>query len=179
MTRAVMFLARIAELAVLVLRRLIESAVIGLMLSFVVVVLMAVWYRYVLNASLIWTEEAVRFSLFWMVLLATALVSHDGAQLRIELLERTVPAPLARLLRALSHLLTLLFCVILAWQAYKLAMRSTGMSPALRFPMAWVYAAMIFGGAATFVMTLRAWIVGAEANLEEGDAGRTGGSGRP
>lgn len=179
MNRAILHLARWADLAILGLRRLIEGAVIGLMLSFVVVVLMAVWYRYVLNASLIWTEEAVRFSLFWMVLLATALVSHDGAHLRIELLERLVPAPVARLLRALVHLLTLLFCVILAWQAYKLALRSTGMSPALRFPMAWVYAAMIFGGAATFVMTLRAWIVGAEANLEEGDAGRTGGSGRP
>lgn len=159
---------RVLGLVVLALRRLTEAAVIGLTLSFVVVVLMAVWYRYVLNDSLIWTEEAVRFSLFWMVLLASALVSHDGAQLRIEILERVVPAPVARLLRAAAHLLVMVFCVVLAWQAWRLVQRSTGLSPALRFPMAWVYGAMVAGGLLTFVMTLRAWIVGAAPSDGEG-----------
>ena len=167
MTGPLARLERAFDLAILVLRRLLEGAVIGLMLSFVVVVLMAVWYRYVLNSSLIWTEEAVRFSLFWLVLLAAALVSHDGAQLRIEILERVVPPPAARLLRAAAAILTLVFCLVLAWQAWALALRSTGSSPAMRFPMAWVYAAMIVGGAATALMTLHAWIKGTAPGEDE------------
>lgn len=140
------------------MRRFMEGCAIGLTLSFVVVVLMAVYYRYVLNDSLVWTEEFIRFTLFWLVLIGAALVALENGHLRIEVVQRIAPEPVANALESLARLCTIAFCVILAWQTYELFGRTTGTSPALRFPMRWVYAAMIFGGIATIIGTVHAWL---------------------
>ena len=54
-----------------------------------------VFFRYVLNESLFWAEEAVRFSMVWSVLLGSALVARDRAHIRIDVVESLLP-PLAR-----------------------------------------------------------------------------------
>jgi len=153
-------LGRAFDMLVLWLRRAMEACTIVLTLSFVVVVLMAVYYRYVLNDSLVWTEEFIRFTLFWLVLIGSALVALENGHLRIEVIQRISPAPVARFLEMLARLGTIAFGLILAWQAYELFSRTTGTSPALRFPMRWVYAAMIFGGVAIVIATIHAWLSG-------------------
>ncbi|MEQ9812076.1 MAG: TRAP transporter small permease [Azospirillaceae bacterium] len=142
------------------LKRLLEASLILLTLSFFIVVLAAVFYRYVLNDSLVWTEEYVRFSLFWVILLGSALVSDDDAHLRIEVVHRYLPQRLSRIVGALANLAAIVFCAVLFYQALNLFLRTTGTSPALGFPMRWVYAAMLFGAPLIVIMTLRCWIAG-------------------
>lgn len=144
------------EFVTLWLKRVLEAIVVVLVLSFFVVVLAAVWYRYVLNDSLVWTEEFVRFSLFWTVLLGAALVSYENGHLRIDAIHNYLPESVSHIFRIFAHLMSILFCCILFVTALQLFWRTTGTSPALRFPMRWVYAAMIFGSACIVVMTVRA-----------------------
>ena len=142
------------------IRRFVEAVLILLTLSFFIVVLAAVFYRYVLNDSLVWTEEYVRFSLFWVILLGASLVSRDDHHLRIEVIHRYVPRAASRVISGFAHFASIVFCAILFWQAYELFMRTTGRSPALSFPMRWVYAAMLVGAPLIIIMTVRAWISG-------------------
>ena len=128
-----------------VVRLVLEVTTFILVLSFVVVVLLAVVYRYVLNASLPWSEEFIRFSLFWCILITAILVTWDDDHLKIEAVQLVLPPRLRQICVIASHLVTISFCIFLGYHALDLVSRTTAMSPALHFPMRWVYAAMIGG----------------------------------
>jgi TRAP-type C4-dicarboxylate transport system permease small subunit len=149
------------------LKRALEAAVVLLVLSFFIVVLTSVFYRYVLNDSIVWTEEWVRFTLFWTVMLGTALVSYENGHLYIEAIHHAVPKPVSIAIAWLAHLLSIAFLAILLWQGIILFSKSNAFSPAMHFPMRWVYAAMIFGSAFTIIFIIRAWVFGREAKAEE------------
>jgi TRAP-type C4-dicarboxylate transport system permease small subunit len=140
------------------LKRVIEVLVTVAIISFTVVALLAVIYRYVLNDSLVWSEEFIRYSLFWVVMLGAALLSYENGHLFIEALHDALPPPLRKIVVQLCHALTIIFCAILAVQGYLLVMRTTGTSPALRLPMRWVYAAMPVGSVAIIIMTINSWL---------------------
>lgn len=149
------------------LNTVLKFVAVTLTISFVVVMLAAVWSRYVVNSSLIWTEEYIRFSLFWLIFVATAIVSYDDEHLRIELFQGLLPPVLKRALDVVVKLLVLVFLAILVWQTIALFERSSGRSPALKVPMAWVYSAMIFGGIVTAIMTIRSIFFPGTANSED------------
>jgi TRAP-type C4-dicarboxylate transport system permease small subunit len=74
-------------------RRLLEAACFVLILSFVVVVGLAVLFRYGLNASPPWSEEAIRFSLFWCILMGAVLVTMTTAACASRRSSRRSPPP--------------------------------------------------------------------------------------
>jgi TRAP-type C4-dicarboxylate transport system, small permease component len=160
-------IVRAVSLLALWLKRVIEVVVTVMILSFTVVALLAVVYRYVLNDSLVWSEEFIRYSLFWVVMLGAALLSYENGHLFIEALHDALPPALRRPLVRLCHALTIAFCAILAVQGYLLVMRTTGISPALRLPMRWVYAAMPVGSVAIVVMTVNSWLTNRPPHSED------------
>ncbi|WP_026381802.1 TRAP transporter small permease [Afifella pfennigii] len=127
------------------LRRGLEMACFAFVISFVTVVSMAVIYRYVLNASLPWSEEFIRFSLFWCVVLGAILMTLDDGHLRIEALQSVLPEPLRKAFQIAAHLVTIGFCIALFYYGLDLVERTTSRSPALHFPMRYVYLAMVIG----------------------------------
>lgn len=159
--------ARALGFVALWLKRILNVLVVALIISFVVVALAAVFYRYVLNDSLVWTEEFIRYSLFWVIMLGAALLSYENGHLYIEAIHHFVPPWASKALGQFAHVLTIAFCVILAYQGYILFTRTTGMSPALRLPMRWVYAAMPVGSVAIIIMTLNTMVTGRRAHSEE------------
>lgn len=155
------------SIAVEVLVTVIKFVTVALTISFVVVMLAAVWSRYVANNSLIWTEEYIRFSLFWLVFIASALVSYEEGHLRIEVFQNLLPEPVRQVLDLIVKLLVLGFLAILIWQTTELYARSGGRSPALKIPMAWVYAAMIVGGILISVTTIRSILAPRKPDSQE------------
>jgi TRAP-type C4-dicarboxylate transport system permease small subunit len=124
------------------LRRAVEFLCFLLTVSFVVVVVMAVVARYVINASLPWSEEFIRFSLFWSVVLGAIHVAIDDQHLRLEVIQQMLPRYLRLCCVILAHLATIGFCYYLFRYGWVLVERSTSTSPALQLPMSVVYAAM-------------------------------------
>lgn len=158
---------RTVSVVALWLKRIIEVVVALMIFSFTFVALMAVVYRYVLNDSLVWSEEFIRYSLFWVVMLGSALLSYENGHLFIEALHDAVPPALRKPLTQLCHILTIGFCAILTVQGYLLVMRTTGSSPALRLSMRWVYAAMPVGGLMIMIMTLNSWLTNRPPHSED------------
>lgn len=136
------------------LRRVIEVLVVGMFACFTVVVLLGVWFRYVANDSLFWSEEFIRFCLFYMVMIGVALVSYDDAHIRIDTIHRYLPARVSRALQLVAHLCSLGFQAILVWQSIELFHRAITTSEALRIPMRYIYLAPIIGGGLMFFYTL-------------------------
>ena len=71
--------------------------------------LAGVFFRYVVQDSLSWSDEVAMLCFSWMTLLAAALLVREGGHVRVELIESVLPRPLVLSLRALIGLG--IFCI--------------------------------------------------------------------
>jgi TRAP-type C4-dicarboxylate transport system permease small subunit len=128
------------------LHRGLEAVGVLLLALYFVLVVLQVFFRYVLNRSLFWSEEVVRFALVWSVMLGSAVVAYRREHIRIDTLDAVLPPPAARVVARLAELLTFAFCVILAGTGIQFTLRTlTQRSPVLEVPIWAVYAAVPVG----------------------------------
>jgi len=125
---------------------LLRAVCVGILAAYLGLVLMQVFFRYVLNESLFWAEEAVRFSMVWSVLLGSALVARDRAHIRIDVVENLLPPRARQVLDRVLDLLMVVFAIILAVTGMRFVGRSMMQtSPSLNLPMWLVYCAVPVG----------------------------------
>lgn len=151
-------------------RRALRLLSVLLFAFYFALVLLQVFYRYILNDSLFWSEEVVRYSLVWSVMLGSALVAYENGHIRIELLDSVLPAFGRRAVRFVAKALTLSFCVILAWTGVDFVDRTWFQNSAsLGVPMRAVYLAIPVGASLEAWFSVAAWLAGDEpAELESG-----------
>jgi len=80
-----------------------------------------VFFRYVLNDSLSWSEEAAKYAMLWMVFLAAPIALRLGGHPSIQLLVHTMPRRLGAGVRAIVALAVVVFCAYLAWKSHAYA----------------------------------------------------------
>ena len=88
-------------------------ASIGLILMTAIIVVQ-VFFRYVLNNSPVWAEQAALLLMIWYVFIAAAAGVREGFHIRIAVIAESLPDGLQRWVRSLTHLLVLLFGVAMA-----------------------------------------------------------------
>lgn len=69
---------------------LIEHIATWMFISFFVMVILQIFYRYVLNMPLTWSEEAARYLNLWSVLLGGALAVKHKDHLRVDIIDLMV-----------------------------------------------------------------------------------------
>lgn len=107
----------------LAISRPVTLTLAGALLSVnVLAILYGVVMRYVVGGAPIWTDELSRFLIIATVMLAAGAVWSEGGHMRVGLLERLLPAPLARLLNIYQWLLTLLIALGGAFISYRYAL---------------------------------------------------------
>lgn len=129
-----------------------EAVLALLMLSMAVIVFVGVFFRYVIDAPLGWTEEAGRFCLMWASLLGMYLAYRRAEHIRVDALTSRLP-PVAR--HRLSICGNLLLAVYISALVIE-GVRYSGAfldsySPMLGLPLGVVYAALPLSGALMFV----------------------------
>ena len=70
-----------------------------------VAVLAGVFFRYVLNNSLAWTEDSSILMMIWVAFLVAPYAYRQGSHVGIELLVTSLPKPVFRIVRIVMHLL--------------------------------------------------------------------------
>lgn len=129
-----------------IVRHALEATVAVVVLGYAAIICTQVFYRYVLNSSLIWSEELVRYGLLWGVMLGAALASDRNAHVALDPLRDAIPHNAYRIVSSISGLLILVFCAIVAWYGWEYSYRIRFMtSPASQIPMIYVYAAIPVG----------------------------------
>lgn len=135
----------------------LRAICVVILIEYLILVLLQVFFRYVLNESLFWAEEAVRFSMVWSVLLGSALVARDRAHIRIDVVENLLPPVARRRLDLALDVLMIVFMVILMITGIQFAGRSMMQTSAsLDLPMWAVYGAIPIGAflQALFVLSM-------------------------
>lgn len=94
------------------LRRLANVVAVALMATMFVSFLLQIFFRYVLNSPLGWTEEVTVLCWVWVVLWCAAFVVSDREEVRFDIVYAAVPE---RVRRAFAFVASVAFVVLLAW----------------------------------------------------------------
>lgn len=132
---------------------LVSSLVVTVSLIFVQVV-----RRYVFHASLSWSEELARYIFVWQIWLGASFAVKHHKHIRVEFVRSLLPQKGRRYLDILVLLLWLVMSLILVvkgGQLTQILLTRRQLSPAMRLPMAYAYAAVPVGCALMVVRLLQ------------------------
>jgi TRAP-type C4-dicarboxylate transport system permease small subunit len=150
------------------LQRLTAWLVVALAAAMTVSVLLGVFFRYVLNDSLSWSEELARYCLIWMSWLGASLALRRGGHIAVEFAIDALPPKARRIVVLGGECLTLAFLLIVLWYGIKATGNVARQSTiALGVSMAGPYAS-VPAGAALLIYNLLVTMVSTKARLEKG-----------
>jgi TRAP-type C4-dicarboxylate transport system permease small subunit len=130
-----------------VVARCERGTAVALLAVTVVIVILQVFFRYVLNSSLSWSEEAARYLFIWAALLGFSSSVEARRLFSFEIIVARLPAAGRRACAFLYALAATAFLWVLVVDGSSLVARTmTQTSPAIGMPMAAAYAALPVGG---------------------------------
>jgi C4-dicarboxylate transporter DctQ subunit len=127
------------------LEEIVSSIFLG---SMTIIIGMQVFNRYVLQSSLVWSEELARYLFIWAVYMGSSYAVQEDRHLEISIFRNLLGAKLKKAVMILSYTLTILFCLFCVVYGIKMLgfLAQTGQkSPALEIQMYWVYTAIPVG----------------------------------
>ncbi len=123
-----------------------------------IVVLLGVFFRYVIQQPLSWSEEVARYLMIWAASLAVSIGIMKREHIGITLFIHTLPAVVQRYLAVVVNLLVLWFLWILTKYGYYMAVEGKSqLSPILAqygITMVWSLSAIPVAGALAIVQTI-------------------------
>jgi TRAP-type C4-dicarboxylate transport system permease small subunit len=132
---------------------------------------LAVFFRYVLQNSLFWTEELSRYLMVWAGMMGAALALKDNNHIGITFVVDHLPAAAKFVARLLARLIIGAFLAILFVESLKyLATLSIQSSAALGLPMVYPYLSVTVGAALMSIENLALivrFLMGAEDSLSK------------
>ena len=106
----------------------------------VIIVILQIVFRYVLNDSLIWTEELARTMMVWTAFLVAPWAYRVGANVQIEIFVNEFPRTLRVLLTLLLNLLVCWIVIVFWRESFGFWQRGlTVRSDSLPLQVAWFY----------------------------------------
>lgn len=124
---------------------LFASGLLVLMMTCVVAA--GVFWRYVLNDSLAWTEEVARYLMIWLACVGSVVALHRRDLVAIDILPDALTGNAARALRILIATICLLISGVLVYYGFLLALNAWGqLAASFKMPMFFVTVAVPFAG---------------------------------
>jgi len=128
-----------------------RSLVIVLLAAMAIMVFANVVLRFLTDHSILWVEEASRYTMVWLTFIGAGLVLRYGGHIGIDSLQQATPR-LAPVLRALIVVvMALFFCAMLVIGVRYATLTWAQTTPVLEIPVGAVYLAMPVGFALMLV----------------------------
>ena len=126
-----------------------------LLMTMTVIVLTQIVFRYVLNDSLIWTEEVSKTMMVWAAFLCAPWAYRNGANVSIQLFTDELPLLLRRLLRLALNLLVIWIVIVFLTESFGMVERGFSIRAAsLPVQVGWFFAVIPFAFAAMLLVGL-------------------------
>lgn len=119
---------------------ILETLLITGMVAVVAIAVLQVFFRYVVGASLSWSEEALRYTMIWISSLGVGLAYSRGEMIGMNLLVDILPRPVRLAVRVAGRLLILAAMACLMVYGWQFAVRTgEGAAVALPISMFWLH----------------------------------------
>lgn len=110
--------------------------------------LLGVFFRYVVQASLTWSEEVAILAFTWVVLLTSSLGVRENSHVRISLIDDLLPPRVRWALMQLILIAIAVFGLVMVWSGYRFVEFTLGqVSPAVQYPVWLMNASVPVAGA--------------------------------
>jgi TRAP-type C4-dicarboxylate transport system permease small subunit len=160
-----------ATQAARVLARSTEIIACLLMVLVTVLNLTQVGGRYFFSMGFSWTEEVMRYSMIWLMMMGSVACIFRVEHMGIEALEAMVRPALSRYVKSALYSVGAVFCVVILVYSYPLALRNSAQTaPASGISMMLPYAALPVGSALMLLQIALSWFSGFEPDRDENDA---------
>ncbi|SNR28293.1 TRAP transporter small permease [Puniceibacterium sediminis] len=127
---------------------------IGLVLM-TVIIAAQVFFRYILNSSLVWSEPASVMIMGWFIFLGAAVGIREGYHLSFDILLHVLPQKAKLVLHTVSDLVVAGFGVGMVWFGSELAAKTAGnMVPSLGISGAYDFIPIVGGGILVVLFSL-------------------------
>lgn len=130
------------------------GAGIGLVLMTALIAAQVYW-RYILNDSIVWTEPASVMIMGWFIFLGAAVGIREGYHLSFDVLLYVLPQRAKLFLFSLSDLVVAGFGGGMIWYGWQLAAKTAGNKlPSLGISGAFDFAPLVVGGLLIFLFSI-------------------------
>ncbi len=160
----------------------IMKVLLVIILTAMVVILMAhIIFRYVLNNSLTWSEELLKIMLVWFGMMSVAVLAARREHVAIVVFKEHMPKKVQNFLSKLTQFLTVGICILMVIIGIQYCVKAGfRLTPALRIPYTWAYAAIPVSFVPVMLFELRNFICdftgkGNYACIEKPEEDLTGG----
>jgi len=127
-----------------------------LMAGMVVIVSAQVWYRFILNDPLSWSEEASRYLFVWISFMGAAAGVRYQVHLGIDLMEKLLPAGSYRIAVIIVNLIIQVFLLMIIYWGFKiLGIIQFQESPSMHISMRYPYMAIPVGSIFMLINSVR------------------------
>jgi TRAP-type C4-dicarboxylate transport system permease small subunit len=122
--------------------------------------------RYVFGAPVFWAEEALTFTVIWIVFLVAGTITYRGAHLNMDLVFSRMPPGLQRATRVAIVIGLIVCTVYTAWQSWKvveLHYLTHGVTAGTNIPLVIPHSSLLFGFsfmALAAIVRLRCYVTG-------------------
>ena len=125
-----------------------EALLIALLVTMTLLMGLQVFSRYILNASLSWSEELTRYVFIWSGFLSISYCIKKWISIKIDQVILMFPKPVYVVAQLVLNVILFALFAFLAWHAVtylQMSIASAQKSPALGLPMPFVQAAPLVG----------------------------------
>lgn len=149
------------EEIILVLLLIVMTALIG----------SQIFMRYVMQASLSWSEELARYCFIWMAYISVSYAVKKDVHISTTAFVSMLPARGIIVARIISHLVFAGFAILVITEGYELVQKLFGFgqrSSSLGLPMAYVYLAPVVGLSLTLFRLVQRIVIEMSTLKQEG-----------
>ncbi|MFV0333505.1 MAG: TRAP transporter small permease [Tropicimonas sp.] len=125
---------------------------VALMSTMTAILAFQVFMRYVMGASLSWSEEVARYMFIWLIYLSIAYGAAQMRHIKLDAALGLFPQGLRNYVVILGDVLFLVFALYVVWTSWQVVERQLMLgqtSPAIGMPMWMIYSAPTVGFALT------------------------------
>lgn len=136
-----------------------ESLVVLMMAAMSIIIGLQIFMRYVMGASLSWSEELARYLFIWATYLGVAYGVRKDAHIRVSMVTDLMSRRNVAYIRILTHVIFGAFAVFVMYQGWIMVektFRFGQKSASLGIPMGFVYLAPLSGFALTVLRLMQA-----------------------
>ena len=133
-----------------------------LVLAIAAIVSASVFFRYVLNDSLSWSEELAKYAMLWLVFLGAPIALRLGVHPNIEIMISNFPKRFTQVILTVMHLAVFIFCAFLALKSHEFAWNGrTQVAIAVGdVSMYWFFVSIPLGMASMALVSLQQFLEG-------------------
>lgn len=115
---------------------------------FVTVTVLQIIFRFILKMPASWTEETAKYAFIWMTFVGSSLGAKIRSHIRVDMFENGLKGTARLIVNWLNQIIFLAFAVIMTVVGIGMCISLLSrpqLSPALKIPMQWIYAALPVG----------------------------------